>query len=117
MFDKLFAVCLLVDDFEKSLSVFSKQDVPHLFWAGYNWGNLVNLSKDDPETVADVSKAEALMRKVVDLDENYFYGGAHLFLGVFYGSRPQLLGGDFKKSKLKGQVKYKIDIFKDRIYS
>ena len=86
-------------DFEKSLSVFSKQDVPHLFWAGYNWGNLVNLSKDDPEIVADVSKAEALMRRVAELDETYFNGGAHLFLGVFYGSRPQLLGGDFKKSK------------------
>ena len=86
-------------DFEKSLETFSKKDAPYLFWAGYNWGNLVNLSKDDPEIVADVSKAEALMRKVVDLDENYFYGGAHLFLGVFYGSRPQLLGGDFKKSK------------------
>ncbi len=86
-------------DFEKSLSIFSKKDVPYLFWAAYNWGNLVNLSKEDPEVVADVSKAEAMMRRVVDLDESYFYGGAHLFLGVFYGSRPQLLGGDFKKSK------------------
>ncbi len=87
------------DDFEKALKNFSQSDVPWLFWAAYNWGNLVNLSKDDPAVVSEISKAEALMRRVVELDETYFYGGAHLFLGVFYGSRPAMLGGDFKKSK------------------
>ncbi|MBI2608442.1 MAG: hypothetical protein HYW47_02455 [Deltaproteobacteria bacterium] len=87
------------ETFENSLKIFGGEEVPFLFWAGYNWGNLVNVSKENPEELADLSKAEALMRRVLQLDENYFYGSAHLFLGVFYGSRPPMLGGDFKKSK------------------
>ncbi|MBI2027837.1 MAG: hypothetical protein HYS98_08590 [Deltaproteobacteria bacterium] len=89
----------LLSDFEESLKAFDKEDVPYLFWAGYNWGNLINLSKDDPAVVADLGRAESLMKRVLELEETYYYGSAHLFLGVFYGSRPAMLGGNLGKSK------------------
>ena len=34
------------------------------------------------------------MNFVVATDSTYYYGGAHLFLGTLYGSRPKILGGD-----------------------
>jgi hypothetical protein len=33
------------------------------------------------------------MLRVVELDESYYYGGAHLFLGAYYSSRPAMYGG------------------------
>ena len=38
------------------------------------------------------------MQRVLELDPEYYYGGAHVFMGVYYGSRPPMLGGDFVKS-------------------
>ena len=34
------------------------------------------------------------MNFVAAHDSTFYYGGAHLFLGTLYGSRPRLLGGD-----------------------
>ncbi len=57
------------------------------------------LSLDQPEALADVSKVEALMQRTLDLDETYHYAGPHLLLGIFYGSRTPLLGGNPDKAR------------------
>ena len=33
------------------------------------------------------------MLRVVELDDSYYYGGAHIFLGAYYSSRPAMYGG------------------------
>lgn len=88
-----------LDTFKKSLQSFGKSSVPRLFWTAMNWGSLINLSKDDPLAIAEFPKVEAIMQRVLELDEFYFYGGPHLFFGYAYGSRPRMFGGDPEKSK------------------
>ena len=39
------------------------------------------------------------MQRVLELDETFYYGGAHMYFGVFYGGRAPMFGGDFKKSE------------------
>lgn len=85
--------------FKKSLNGFGKNDVPALFWTAFNWGSLINLSKDSPVSLAEVPKVEAIMKRVLELDETYYYGGPHLFFGAYYGSRAKMFGGDPDKSK------------------
>ncbi|MBF0105347.1 MAG: hypothetical protein HQM16_08480 [Deltaproteobacteria bacterium] len=86
--------------YEKALKSFGRGAVPQMFWTAMNWGSLINLSKDSPIAIAEFPKAEALMARVLKLDENYFYGGPHLFFGFSYGARPKLFGGDLAKSKV-----------------
>jgi len=33
------------------------------------------------------------------LQPDYYYGGVHLYYGVYYGSRAPMMGGDFAKSE------------------
>ena len=33
------------------------------------------------------------------LDETFYYGSAHMYFGVYYGSRAQILGGNYEKSR------------------
>jgi hypothetical protein len=73
--------------------------VPALFWSAFNWGGYINLSLDNPRAIFDLGKVEAMMRRVVELDESYYFAGAHLFLGSMAGARPKLLGGDPEKAK------------------
>lgn len=88
-----------LDDFKAALNKFHKKDVPDLFWTAFNWGNLINFSKDSPEAIVELPKVEAIMRRVIELDDTYNYSGPHLFLGAFYASRPPMLGGQPEEAK------------------
>lgn len=88
-----------LDAFAAALKSATKDDVPDLFWTGFGWAGWINLSKDDAAALADLPKAVALMTRVQELDPSYHFAGADLFFGIYYASRPVLLGGDPKKAK------------------
>ncbi len=80
--------------FRAALAGFGRQDVPSLFWTAYNWGQLINLSKEDPFQIAQLPRVTALMHRVEALDPDYYYGGAYVYDLVDAASRPEVLGGD-----------------------
>lgn len=79
--------------FSEALQSVGPGEVDNLFWGGYGWATWIGLSKGAPAAVADLPKVEQLMLRVLALDETFYHGGAHLFLGIYYGSRPVMLGG------------------------
>lgn len=97
-----------IEDLEKALKWAKKEDVPDLFWAGFGWGGFVNLSKDDSAALADLPKVVLLMKRVYELDPSFHFGGADLFFGVYYASRPPMLGGDTAKAKTHFEWAHKI---------
>lgn len=88
-----------LEEFSQTLASLGKADVPALFWTALNWGNLVNLSQDDPDRLAELPFVAAMMERVLELEESYYYGGAHLFFIVYHAGRPTTLGGDPAKAK------------------
>lgn len=79
---------------ELPLQAVIADDVPSLFWGGYGWAVWLQYQQGSPAALADLLKVEKIMKRVVELNEQYFYGSAHLFLGAYYGARPQMLGGN-----------------------
>ncbi len=84
--------------FKSSLAALDVHAVPALFWTASAWAKLIELQLDDPARLAELPRVEALMQRVLDLDETYYHGGAHLFFGVYYGSRAPMFGGDFARA-------------------
>ena len=74
-------------------------DAPALFWYAFNLGGHVNLNRDSIRVLARAHLAEKAARRVLDLDPAYFNGGAHLFLMVYYASRPPMMGGNLKAAR------------------
>ena len=87
------------DDFKNALQSFGKNDVPALFWTAFNWGSLVNFSKDSPDAIVELPRIEAMMKRVIELDETYYYGGPQMFMGGFYAAKPKMLGGQPEEAK------------------
>lgn len=85
--------------FSAMLGKVGKRDAGLLFWTAYAWGGWADLSRNDPQALADLPKVEAMMRRVEELSPGYFFGGPDLFFGAYYGSRPRILGGDPEKSR------------------
>lgn len=86
-------------DFEKRVNRLGKSDVPYLFWGASCWGNWIGSNLNSMEAMAELPRVESMMKRVLALDEAFYYGGPHLFMGIWYGMRPKMAGGDLKKSQ------------------
>jgi hypothetical protein len=88
-----------IADFEKQVSRLDEADVAAMFWAASCWAKWIDMHRDDPEAIAQLARATALMQRVIELDDTFYFGGAHMYFGVYYGSRAPVLGGNFEKSR------------------
>jgi hypothetical protein len=66
---------------------------PALFWTAFCWGSILNLSRDSLDTTLVLPQFEAILTRLLQLDEYYLYGAPHLLLAVHYSSRTPALGG------------------------
>ena len=88
-----------IDAFKASLDVFDKKDVPALFWTASSWLSWAGLNVDDPEIFLALPKIKVMLKRSIELDENYKYGMAHTVLGALYATRPVMYGGKPEKAK------------------
>lgn len=83
-------------DFEKLLRaspaaavrVTTKADVHLLYWTAVSWAAGISLSKDNPDAIADLPLAAALMDRALALDSGFDHGAIHSFLITFELARP-----------------------------
>ena len=93
------------DDFEDGLQKMAKKDLLYLFWAASCWGGWISLNQGSMEAMAELPRVVAMMKRVLELDEAFYYGGAHLFMGILEASTPRIAGGDLNLARdhfLKG---------------
>jgi hypothetical protein len=88
------------EDFEAGLQMTQKRDVPYLFWAASCWGSWINLNRRSMEAMAELPRVVAMMRRVLVLDEAFYYGGAHIFMGIMEASKPSMAGGNLNLARL-----------------
>lgn len=81
------------DDYGAALASLGKADVPALYTLATAWAGWVQAHSSDWNAVADLARVRAAMERVVELDESYDQGSAHLYLGVMTTLLPPTLGG------------------------
>ena len=87
------------DDFKRGLRSLGKKDVPILFWTATCWANWIRLNLDSIEALSELPRVEGMMKRVLELDEGFYYGSPHLFMGIWHAARPKIAGGDLKKAQ------------------
>ena len=80
-------------EFKNTLMSLEVKDVPDLFTLGSAWAAWIQMHREDWNAVAEISRVEAIMKRVIDLDELYQDGASHLYLGVLATFIPPALGG------------------------
>lgn len=88
-----------VNDLEAATAKLGQSAVPALFWSASCLAKWIDLNRDDVASVASLASAATLMQRVMELNDSYYYGGPHIFFGVYYGSRAPMFGGDFQLSE------------------
>lgn len=79
---------LLRKDPAKAAGAVGKRDIDRLYWTGASWGAAISLAKDDAGLIGDLPIVEALMERVLALDEAYDNGAAHGFFIAYEMAKP-----------------------------
>lgn len=93
------SLSLPLDGFTQSLKKIDSTQVKYLFWGGYGWASWIQHESGSAAAIADLLKVEQIMLRVLELDETFYNGAAHLFLGAYYGAKPKLYGGKPEESR------------------
>ena len=99
-------------EFKNTLLSLEIKDVPYMYTLGSAWAAWIQMHREDWNAVAEISRVEALMKRVIELDEFYQDGGAHLYLGVLATFLPPALGG--KPDVGKNHFERALKISKDK---
>jgi len=81
------------DVFRKAVDAAKTVDVPALYTLGSTWAAWIEAHQDDWDAVAEIARVDALMTRVITLNEGYRDGGAHQYLGILATLLPPALGG------------------------
>ena len=81
------------DVFRQSIAKIDEDEVDLLYLYGTSWVSNIEVHKSDMNAIANLPKIKATMLRVLELNETYDRGGAHLYLGVLESLIPPALGG------------------------
>jgi hypothetical protein len=79
--------------FEEAIQKTGAKDVPSLYALGSAWAGWIQAHSQDMNAIAQLSRVEAVMQRIVELDESYQDGGAHVYLGALATLLPPAIGG------------------------
>lgn len=88
-----------VDYLKQVLERADAEYLPAIFWTAFGGASYISLSLSNPDALVDLPRMEAMMAVVAARDSGFYHGGADVFLGTLYGSRPKILGGDTERAK------------------
>ena len=87
-----------VDTIASYLGRLGPEAAAPLYWYGFNLGAWINNNRDSVRAVSRAHLVRQAMQRILELDPAYHHGGAHLFLMIYYGSRPAMMGGSLQQA-------------------
>jgi len=89
----------LREDHQQALAALSAKDVPLLFWAASGWAGAISTDVNNMSLVAELPVVEAMMRRALELDEDFEGGVIHEFFIIYEGSRLTAMGGSAERAQ------------------
>lgn len=83
-----------IEEFDALLEDANKGDVPVMYVLGSTWVGYIQQNSGDWGAVGELGRVDALMQRVVELDEGHEFGQAHMYLGALNSILPASLGGN-----------------------
>ena len=82
------------DEVKAILQKTDHDDIDALFSVGAAWAAWIQANKSDWNAIAQLAQVKLIMQRVLELDESYKQGSAHVYMGVMESLLPASLGGN-----------------------
>ncbi len=88
------------DEFARALGTLKAGDVPVLYASAAAQAAWIQANSSDWNAIASLPRVKAAMARVVELDEGYEHGEAHVYLGVIATLLPPAMGGKPEEGRM-----------------
>lgn len=78
----------------------SRGNIETLFWTTMAWNAWVNLNLDKPSAIGESTLAEACLKRVLEIEPDFYYGAPYVLMGTILAARPEMLGGNAPQAKI-----------------
>lgn len=93
-----------IDRFNAYLENFDEDQAPMLFWTAYAWANYINANRDDVDALAGLPFVNALVDRVLVLDDTFYFHAPHALRAGLWGGLPAQLGGRPQDAKREFEI-------------
>lgn len=83
-----------ITDMPALLAQAEKRDTDSLYSVATAWSTWIQANKSDWNAIAQLAQVKQIMQQVIELDETYKQGSAHVYLAVMESLLPETLGGN-----------------------
>lgn len=104
-------------EFAQLIESTGKDMIDRLFTLGTAWAGWIQTHSDDWNARAELARVSKIIARVVELDDSYGAGSAHLYLGVLNTLLPPALGGKPEVGKSHFEKAIKISTGKNLMAS
>ncbi len=84
---------------ESVIATLRESDLPLLYALTGAWSSWILVHSDDLRAVAQLSRVQTIVERMLELDETYEFGTPHMYMGVFKSLVPPALGGDSEQAR------------------
>jgi len=81
------------------LAGLDEDTLPVLYAYSVSWLAWLQTHSNDMRALADLPRVELALQRILELDEGWDHGAAHLYLGILLSLRPPALGGRPEESR------------------
>ncbi|MBW1828930.1 MAG: hypothetical protein JRI74_05870 [Deltaproteobacteria bacterium] len=90
---------LTKDVVQDRINSIGKGDLEALFWSTMAWNAWINLNLDKPAALGQLSAAQACLKRVLEINPDYYHGAPYILMGSTLAAMPGPLGGDEQQAK------------------
>ena len=87
------------DEFETVLHKTTEKDAPFLYAYAVSQATWIQANENDWNAIAELPKVKSLLNRIIELDETFDNGNAHVYLGVLDTLLPPSVGGKPEQGK------------------
>ena len=87
------------DEVKLVIHSLDQKALPVIYMLTYAWSSWILAHSHDFRAIAQLSRVQQLVERMLELDETYEYGAPHMYMGVFTSLVPPTLGGDSEKAR------------------
>ena len=87
------------EEFQITVSELTVEQIDAAYTLGVAWAGWIQVHSGDWNAIGQLGRVKALMEKIIELDESWDAGGAHLYMGGLETLLPAAMGGRPEKGK------------------
>ena len=105
-----------LDVWQRAMKELGKKQVEAMAWTCANWGRWIQLNLSSPAAIAQQPRFEALLNRLLEVDDEFEGGLPHVLRGVYDAMRPEMFGGQPDSAKVHFDKAFVLSERKNKLY-